>query len=124
MNDFFKIVKTSYQKKNFLVLVLFVLFSGSNVFAQKLEISSSKDGNFTLNQSDVPVDTTPTRVSSGVNSNLNFIFWFMCTKENVNSIKSSNDTYNAKKSIMTSGREPNHLLMKTLLKKAINVESC
>ena len=47
----------------------------------------------------------------------------MRNKEDINSTK-SNDSFYSKKSILTSGREPNHLLMKTLLKKAINNKSC
>jgi len=54
---------------------------------------------------------------------MNFILWFMGTKEDINSTMPV-DSFYSKKSILTSGREPNHLLVKTLLKKAINTKSC
>ena len=103
------------------ILFMFVFFAGSSVFAQssRFEISSN-EGSINPNNT----DTTPAKVStSASNSNVNFILWFMGTKEDVNSTK-SDDLFYSKKSILTSGREPNHLLLKTLLKKAINIESC
>jgi len=108
-------------------LVMFVLISTSSVFAQKssLEISLNE---VSMNQNDIADDTTPVPVpvrvsTSELNPNMNFILWFMGTKEDVNSPLPS-DSFYTKKSILTSGREPNHLLLKTLLKKAINNKSC
>ncbi|HSD06052.1 hypothetical protein [Flavobacterium sp.] len=62
-------------------------------------------------------------VSTSVDSNVNFILWFMGTKEDIGRTFSMDGMY-SKKSFMTSGREPNHLLVKTLLKKALNIKSC
>lgn len=119
MSNVFKMRRKNNQMQ-FLITVLFVFFTGSVVFAQNVntplnDISISPNYN--------AVDTTPTRGASELNSNMNFILWFMGTKEDINSAKSKEKFY-TKKSIMTSGRMPNHLLLKTLLKKAINNESC
>lgn len=113
------------NKIQFWVLVMFVFFASSNIFAQKsdFEISSNE---VSINSNSNIDDTTPVKVkasTSELNSNMNFILWFMGTKEDVNSTLSS-DSFYSKKSILTSGREPNHLLVKTLLKKAVNSKSC
>lgn len=120
MNDVFKIKKESNYKIQFLILVFFVSSFG---FAQNSSFETYSC-EVSINQNTTGIDTPPVRVSTTeLNSNMNFILWFMGTKEDINSTK-SNDTFYTKKSIITSGREPNHLLLKTLLKKAINVESC
>jgi hypothetical protein len=109
---------------NFFIVFLFLLLSTTFSFAQKSDFESSSI-EISINQNDNTVDTSiPVRVAtSGINSNVNFILWFMGTKEDVNSTM-SNDAFYSKKSILTSGREPNHLLVKTLLKKAINIKAC
>ncbi|PVX45046.1 hypothetical protein C8C85_0810 [Flavobacterium sp. 103] len=123
MSGIFKIVKKSNNKIQFLILVIFVLFTSSTVFAQKSDFSISSN-EVAINQNGSSDDTTPVRVStSESNSNMNFILWFMGTKEDVNGTISNDSSY-SKKSVITSGREPNHLLIKTLLKKAINIKSC
>lgn len=111
-------------KNKFFIMVLFVFLSNTISFAQKTAIETSSY-EISINQNDNTADTSiPVRVTnSSVTSNMNFILWFMGTKEDVNSTMSS-DSFYSKKSILTSGREPNHLLMKTLLKKAINNKSC
>lgn len=119
MNNVFKIDKKNNYKTQFLILVFFV---SSIAFAQKSSFETSSC-EVSVNQNATGIDTPPVRVSNTeLNSNMNFILWFMGTKEDINCTK-SNDTFYTKKSIITSGREPNHLLLKTLLKKAINVES-
>lgn len=108
------------QKTYFLLLMMF--FISSFAFSQKTEIHSGINES-SLDQKVNLIESSPLRMSSGSSSNVNFILWFMGTKEDVNSTKSNEKNY-SKKSIITSGREPNHLLLKTLLKKAINIESC
>lgn len=121
MDRILKLQNVNNNAFQFCVMFLFLFFANSIVFAQEsqteislIEIPANSKGN----------DAAPVKVStSELNSNMNFILWFMGTKENVNSTKSG-DSFYSKKSILTSGREPNHLLMKTLLKKAINAQSC
>ena len=125
MDRIFKLVKKNNTTLQFCVLVMFIFFTGSTVLAQesRFEVSSIEIpiGNNSNNDDAV---VAPVKVStSELNSNMNFILWFMGTKEDVNSTKSGGSFY-SKKSVITSGREPNHLLMKTLLKKAVNAQSC
>ncbi|AOW09459.1 hypothetical protein [Flavobacterium gilvum] len=115
-------MRNNNNQKQFLFLILFVFFTGSVAFAQNATANSSLN-EVLINPNDNAVGTATSKVSSELNSNMNFILWFMGTKEDVNSAKSSERFY-TKKSILTSGREPNHLLLKTLLKKTINNESC
>jgi len=49
-------------------------------------------------------------------ANLNFVSWFMGTKQNTNATIQTTDS--AKKQMIQSGIAPNRLLMKTFMKKA------
>jgi hypothetical protein len=115
-------VKMNNRKLLFFIVFLVAILSNNSAVAQNVSLLNSSE-EIVINQNGNTVDTTPVRVSTSVsNSNVNFILWFMGTKEDLNSTN-SNESY-SKKSILTSGREPNHLLLKTLLKKAINIKSC
>lgn len=121
MNRLLKIVKNN-NKNIFFIVFLVTLFSSTSVLAQKSNIESASD-EISMSDNSNTVDNTATKVSTSVStSNVNFILWFMGTKEDIN--KTFSDDMYSRKSILTSGREPNHLLMKTLLKKAINIKSC
>lgn len=105
-------------------LFLFVFLSGSVVFAQESPVEISLNEASIGPNGSTPDGTSAKASASGINnSNVNFILWFMGTRENLDNTV-SNGAYYSRKSILTSGRVPNHLLMKTLLKKAINVKSC
>jgi hypothetical protein len=56
------------------------------------------------------------------NSNMNFVLWFMSSKQDPNT-KIAPSEATTKKQIMTSGTAPNRLLIKAFLKKAVNFES-
>jgi hypothetical protein len=122
MNRVSILVKINNIKILFFIVILVSIFSNTSAVAQNVSFSNSSE-EIVINQNGNTADTAPVRVSTSVsNSNVNFILWFMGTKEDLNS-NNSNESY-SKKSILTSGREPNHLLLKTLLKKAINIKSC
>jgi hypothetical protein len=117
------ILSAKNNKNNiFFIVILVAFFTVANSFAQKITFDSASVL-AAINVNDNAADETPAKVTTSVSSsNVNFILWFMGTKEDVNSTI-SNGSY-SKKSFLTSGREPNHLLLKTLLKKAINTKSC
>nr|WP_315201033.1 hypothetical protein [uncultured Flavobacterium sp.] len=122
MSKVFKGLQNNKNISSLFIIVLFTFFSTTTVFGQKesLEISNEK----VLNIQNNIVIESPVKVSnSAVNSNVNFILWFMGTKEDIGKTYSNDNMY-SKKSFLTSGREPNHLLVKTLLKKALNIKSC
>jgi hypothetical protein len=69
--------------------------------------------------------TTTTEVkaeSTRTSTNMEFVQWFMGSKQDPNSTIST-EGINTKKQIMTSGIAPNRLLIKAFLKKAVNFES-
>ncbi|PKB15781.1 hypothetical protein [Flavobacterium sp. 5] len=122
MDNFFLKVQNNNSRSFLLVVILFAFFSSTTVFGQKenLEISTEE---VLTNHNNIVIEN-PIKVSSSIiNSNANFILWFMGTKENIGKTFSDDGMY-SKKSFMTSGAEPNHLLVKTLLKKALNIKSC
>jgi hypothetical protein len=119
----FKIENRNRKKMQFCVLTMFALLVSSTIIAQETRFGISSN-EVLINENGNSAGVAPVKISTSVlNSNMNFILWFMGTKEDV-STTISIDSYYSKKSILTSGREPNHLLMKTLLKKAINIKSC
>ena len=60
-------------------------------------------------------------VSSQSNS-MNFVLWFMGTKQGVNGSTTIENT-NTKIQAITSGSAPNRLLIKAFLKKAVDADS-
>lgn len=113
MNDF---SNKDNALKNMTVFVMFVFIFLSNVsvFGQESKneviISTTKEI-----VSDAKEESTST-------SNMDFVLWFMGSKQDPNSTIST-EGINTKKKIMTSGLAPNRLLIKAFLKKAVNFES-
>jgi len=56
-------------------------------------------------------------------STLNFVSWFMGTKQNTNVIPSAEVSESNKKQMINSGIAPNRLLIKAFLKRASNYTS-
>lgn len=97
------------------IMVVFTLFFNVSVFCQtidKNDVVNTTIKNSSLAKQDNSPDS----------SNINFVLWFMGSKQDPNRTIST-DSANAKKEIMTSGMAPNRLLIKTFLKKTINLES-
>lgn len=59
---------------------------------------------------------------ASTNSNMNFVLWFIGTKQDPNAKMLPAGT-NTTKEFITSGTPPNRLLIKAFLKKAVNYES-
>ena len=122
MNRNFKSAQIIKNKVFFFIVVLFIFCTNFSAFAQNTSVEVPSES-LLINQNNVVIET-PTKVSTSViNSNVNFILWFMGTKDDFGKTYSDDGMY-SKKSFMTSGREPNRLLVKTLLKKALNIKSC
>lgn len=123
MSEVFRVMQNNNKKSFLFIIVLSVFFSSASVFGQNgsSEVSTAE---VLINHNNIVIEN-PVKESNTViiNSNVNFILWFMGTKEDIGKTLSNDDVY-SKKSFLTSGREPNRLLVKTLLKKAINIKSC
>ncbi len=101
---------------NGLMLLVFILISNTS-FAQV-----TKDVAET-NSIESNVATKQDNVSAVSSSNsMNFVLWFMGSKQDPNTTISTEGT-NTKKQVITSGTAPNRLLIKAFLKKAVNLES-
>ena len=118
---------SSFSKQNanksrtilFMVMVL-VLVSVGTAFGQSV-VENNTDSNVTL-EFNSPNNIVTKQVESTTNSNMNFVLWFMGSKQDPNAKIAPSGT-NTKKQFMTSGTAPNRLLIKAFLKKAVNFES-
>lgn len=103
---------------NLLILFVFILMSNVSVFgqsAQKLADDSTIEVNSNAKKENVSA------VSTQSNS-MNFVLWFMGTKQDPNSTISK-ESSSAKIQVITSGSAPNRLLIKAFLKKAVDTGS-
>jgi hypothetical protein len=115
------------NKKNRIIFMMFVCMMLSNVavfgqtavennLVQNTTIESNEIVNTTTEISSIKQEATSTA------SNMNFVLWFMGSKQSPNATTVPAGT-TAKKQFMTSGTAPNRLLIKSFLKKAVNFES-
>lgn len=97
--------------KSFLFLA-FVLFSNvsSAQTSSTLVENNPVESVVAKNESTAKTNTT---------NNVNFVLWFMGTKQDTKTNTSVEET-TTKKQIIISGTAPNRILIKTFLKKAIN----
>jgi hypothetical protein len=114
MSNFSKQNKNNKITITFVMLV-FALFCNVSVFSQTIEKNEAVNNTIESN-------TIAKQENTSVSSNINFVLWFMGSKQDPNRTIST-ETSNTKKQIMTSGMAPNRLLIKAFLKKAINLES-
>jgi hypothetical protein len=105
----------------FFMVFTFILLSIGTAFGQ-----TAIENNTNLNTIELVINTTETNVvkieADSNASNMNFVLWFMGSKQDPNAKVLPAGT-KTKKQFMTSGMEPNRLLIKAFLKKAINFES-
>ena len=119
MNQFSK--QDGNKNSNILLMtVAFILLSIGTTFGQTA-VENNSDSNTALNTNTIETIVVKQEDAS-TNSNMNFVLWFMGTKQDPNA-KILPAGSNTKKQFMTSGTAPNRLLIKAFLKKAVNFES-
>jgi len=69
------------------------------------------------------VSVTSAQSTAAAASTLNFVSWFMGTKQNTNVTPSTEVSESNKKQMINSGIAPNRLLIKAFLKRASNYTS-
>jgi hypothetical protein len=123
MNNFSK--KGDNKIKGTIIMVLFfVLMSNVAVFGQTTEGNANVQTTTIENNeivNNVEIGTMKQEAASDV-SNMNFVLWFMGSKQTPNANVVPAGT-TAKKQFITSGTAPNRLLIKAFLKKAVNFQS-
>lgn len=124
MNQF---SKRDGSKKFSIIVMMFVcvLLSNVSVFGQAT-VESNTAQSATIQDDEVvnttvEISTMKQEVTSTA-TNMNFVLWFMGSKQtpNANTVPAGTT---AKKQFMTSGSAPNRLLIRAFLKKAVNFES-
>lgn len=108
------------KRTTLLMILAFVLLSFGNAFGQTPP-ENNTDINTTIESNIAQTNASKQMTESNV-SNMNFVLWFMGSKQDPNA-KALPAGINTKKQFMTSGMEPNRLLIKAFLKKAVNFES-
>jgi len=112
MNDFSN-KNNTLKSITILFMFVFIVLSNVSVFGQGIEKEIVLDATTKI-VSDIKEERSST-------SNMDFVLWFMGSKQDPNSTIST-EGINTKKKIMTSGLAPNRLLIKAFLKKAVNFE--
>ena len=113
MNNFSRQNETQKSVTIFLIFV-FVLLCNTTIFSQ------TSQNNVVISTANERV-INEVKVDSKASSNVEFVLWFMGSKQDPNSTIST-EGINTKKQIMTSGLAPNRLLIKAFLKKAVNFD--
>ncbi|WP_396187324.1 hypothetical protein [Flavobacterium sp.] len=106
--------------RNLIMVIAFVLLSIGTSFGQTaVENNSISNTSLTTNTIETIVVK---QEEASTNSNMNFVLWFMGSKQtpNANAVPAGANT---KKQFITSGSAPNRLLIRAFLKKAVNFES-
>ena len=116
-----KTTQNSFSRIGFVVLVLFLLSSVGMVGQNVQPTVATSTTTFTVASSDEVVATAQTTTTT--NTTMNFVSWFMGTKQTPSSNQSSEFSTNSKKQMIQSGIAPNRLLIKAFLKKATNYNS-
>jgi len=108
------------------VVAVFVLFLLSSVgmFGQKVQPTATSIITFEVSMaaSDETVASAKATTTT-TNATINFVSWFMGTKQTPATIQSNDFSTSTKKQMINSGIAPNRLLIKTFLKKATNYNS-
>jgi DNA polymerase sigma len=104
----------SKKRVNIVMILAFVLLSNVAVFGQTVT-EKNTNLNTTIESNLVEKEATSNT------SNMNFVIWFMGSKQNPSTtILPAGE--NTRKQFITSGLAPNRLLIKAFLKKAVNFE--
>lgn len=118
---------SSFSKQNanksrtilFMVMVL-ILVSVGTAFGQTVAENNTYSN--VILETNSPETIVIKQEDVTTNSNMNFVIWFMSSKQDPNTKIAPTGT-TTKKQFMTSGTAPNRLLIKAFLKKAVNFES-
>ena len=114
--------QNSFSGTRMVVLfVLLVAFSFTMVGQNKNEVIVTTAVTFQVVTSDDTVAASQSTVKT--NTSMNFVSWFMGTKQTPNANQSADAAVSQKKQMINSGIAPNRLLIKAFLKKASNYSS-
>lgn len=103
------------------VVLVMLLLSNLNVFGQNTTVVPASVIGLEIVATDDMVATVTTATTT--NNTMNFVSWFMGTKQTTNANSATDVSGNSKKQMINAGIAPNRLLIKAFLKKATNYDS-
>ena len=114
--------QNSFSRIGLVVLFVLVLLSSVGMVGQNVQpAASTVTFEVSLASSDETVATT--QAATTTNTTMNFVSWFMGTKQTPSNNQSGEFSTSTKKQMIQSGIAPNRLLIKAFLKKATNYNS-
>ena len=115
-------IQNSFSRTGLVVLFVLFLLSSVGMVGQNVQAAASTvTFEVSLASSDETVATT--QAATTTNTTMNFVSWFMGTKQTPSNNQSGEFSTNSKKQMIQSGIAPNRLLIKAFLKKATNYNS-
>ena len=114
-------IQNSFSGIRMVVLFFLLVASSFTMVGQnKNEFVVTAAVTFQVVASDDTVAASQSTVTT--NTSMNFVSWFMGTKQTPNANQSADAAVSQKKQMINSGIAPNRLLIKAFLKKAVNFE--
>ena len=113
---------TSFSGKGLVLVFVLFLVSSVGMFGQNVQPSATSTSTFEVSMASADETVASTQATT-TNTTMNFVSWFMGTKQTPSTNSSNDFSTSTKKQMINSGIAPNRLLIKTFLKKATNYNS-
>ena len=114
---------TSFSRKGLVLVFVLFLVSSVGMFGQNVQPSATSTSTFEVSMASADETVASTQATTTTNTTMNFVSWFMGTKQTPSTNSSNDFSTSTKKQMINSGIAPNRLLIKTFLKKATNYNS-
>ena len=114
---------TSFSRKGLVLVFVLFLVSSVGMFGQNVQPSATLTSTFEVSMASADETVASTQATTTTNTTMNFVSWFMGTKQTPSTNSSNDFSTSTKKQMINSGIAPNRLLIKTFLKKATNYNS-
>ena len=114
-------IQNSFSRIGLVAVFVLFLLSSVGMFGQKAQPTATSIITFEVSMA--ASDETVASAKATTNATINFVSWFMGTKQTPATIQSNDFSTSTKKQMINSGIAPNRLLIKTFLKKATNYNS-
>jgi hypothetical protein len=114
---------TSFSRKGLVLVFVLFLVSSVGMLGQNVQPAATSTSTFEVSIASTDETVASTQVITTTNTTMNFVSWFMGTKQTPSTNSSTDFSTSTKKQMIQSGIAPNRLLIKTFLKKATNYNS-
>lgn len=114
---------TSFSRKGLVLVFVLFLVSSVGMFGQNVQPTATSTSTFEVSMASTDETVASTQAATTTNTTMNFVSWFMGTKQTPSTNSTTDFSTSTKKQMIQSGIAPNRLLIKTFLKKATNYNS-